>query len=218
MILTRRAFTAALSLTGLGLLAGFSPLRLITDAMAQTAADVAKPVSLPDMALGPANAAVTVTEFASMTCPHCAAFTENVFPKIKSEYIDTGKIRFVFREFPLDIKAAAGSMLARCIAKDDAGKFFAVIDMLFRQQNEWVLKNTTETLIRIGKQAGLSQQQVEECLKDQALLDKIAADQKYANEVLKVNSTPTFFINGEMMKGEQTFEEFSKRINSLLKS
>ena len=218
MILTRRAFTAALSLTGLGLLAGFSPMRLVTEAMAQSAADVAKPVSLPDMALGPANATVTVTEFASMTCPHCAAFTENVFPKIKSEYIDTGKIRFVFREFPLDIKAAAGSMLARCIAKDDAGKFFAVIDMLFRQQNEWVLKNTTETLIRIGKQAGLSQQQVEDCLKDQALLDKIAADQKYANEVLKVNSTPTFFINGEMVKGEQTFEEFSKRINSLLKT
>ena len=218
MILTRRAFTAALSLTGLGLLAGFSPMRLITEAMAQSAADVAKPVSLPDMALGPANATVTVTEFASMTCPHCAAFTEKVFPKIKSEYIDTGKIRFVFREFPLDIKAAAGSMLARCIAKDDAGKFFAVIDMLFRQQNEWVLKNTTETLIRIGKQAGLSQQQVEDCLKDQALLDKIAADQKYANEVLKVNSTPTFFINGEMVKGEQTFEEFSKRINSLLKT
>ena len=218
MILTRRAFTAALSLTGLGLLAGFSPLRLIGEAMAQTAADVAKPVSLPDMALGPANATVTITEFASMTCPHCAAFTEKVFPKIKSEYIDTNKIRFVFREFPLDIKAAAGSMLARCIAKDDSGKYFAVIDMLFRQQNEWVLKNTTETLIRIGKQAGLSQQQVEDCLKDQALLDKLAADQKYANEVLKVNSTPTFFINGEMIKGDQTFEEFDKRIKSLLKS
>jgi protein-disulfide isomerase len=218
LILTRRAFTAALSLTGLGLLAGLSPLRLITEAMAQSAADVAKPVSLPDMALGPANATVTVTEFASMTCPHCAAFTEKVFPKIKSEYIDSGKIRFVFREFPLDVKAAAGSMLARCIAKDDAGKYFAVVDMLFRQQNDWVLKNTTETLIRIGKQAGLSQQQVEDCLKDQALLDKISADQKYANEVLKVNSTPTFFINGEMVKGDQTFEEFDKRIKSLLKS
>ncbi len=218
MILTRRAFTTALSLTGLGLLAGFSPLRLISEAMAQTAADVAKPVSLPDMALGPATAPVTITEFASMTCPHCAAFTEKVFPKIKSEYIDTNKIRFIFREFPLDIKAAAGSMLARCIAKDDSGKYFAVIDMLFRQQNEWVLKNTTETLTRIGKQAGLSQQQVEDCLKDQALLDKIAADQKYANEVLKVNSTPTFFLNGEMMKGEQSFEEFDKRIKSLLKS
>ena len=106
MIITRRAFTAALSLTGLAALAGFSPLRLIADAMAQSPADVAKPVSLPDMALGPADAPVTITEFASMTCPHCAAFNETVFPKIKSEYIDTGKIRYVFREFPLDIKAA----------------------------------------------------------------------------------------------------------------
>ncbi|MEH2519645.1 hypothetical protein V1279_005218 [Bradyrhizobium sp. AZCC 1610] len=169
-MITRRAFTAALSLTGLTALAGFSPLRLITDAIAQGAADVAKPQSLPDMALGPANASVTITEYASMTCPHCAAFAEKVFPKIKSEFIDSGKIRYVFREFPLDIKAAAGSMLARCIAKDDAPKYFAVIDLLFRQQNDWVTKNTTETLSRIGKQAGLTQQQVEDCLKDQALL------------------------------------------------
>ena len=102
-MITRRAFTAALTLTGLTALAGFSPLRLITDAIAQGAADVAKPQSLPDMALGPANATVTITEYASMTCPHCAAFTEKVFPKIKSEFIDSGKIRFVFREFPLDI-------------------------------------------------------------------------------------------------------------------
>jgi protein-disulfide isomerase len=218
LIITRRAFTAALSLTGLAALAGLSPLRLITEAMAQNAADVAKPQSLPDMAIGPANATVTVTEYASMTCPHCANFNETVFPKLKSEFIDSGKVRYVFREFPLDIKAAAGAMLARCIAKDDAPKYFAVIDLLFRQQNEWVMKNTTETLTRIGKQAGLSQQQVEECLKDQALLEKIAADQKYANEVLKVNSTPTFFINGEMLKGETSFDEFSKRINSLLKS
>jgi len=218
LIITRRAFTAALSLTGLAALVGFSPLRLIQQAMAQSASDVAKPVSLPDMALGPANASVTITEYASMTCPHCAAFNEGVFPKIKSEYIDTGKIRYIFREFPLDIKAAAGSMLARCIAKDDGGKYFAVIDMLFRQQNDWVMKNTTETLTRIGKQAGLSQQAVEDCLKDQALLDKIAADQKYANEVLKVDSTPTFFLNGEKIKGETSFEEFDKRIKALLKS
>jgi protein-disulfide isomerase len=218
LIITRRAFAAALSLTGLAALAGFSPLRLIAEAMAQSASDVAKPVSLPDMALGPANASVTITEFASMTCPHCAAFNETVFPKIKSEYVDTGKVRYVFREFPLDIKAAAGSMLARCIAKDDAGKYFAVVDMLFRQQNDWVLKNTTETLTRIGKQAGLSQQAVEDCLKDQALLDKIAADQKYASDVLKVDSTPTFFINGEKIKGETSFEEFDKRIKALLKS
>jgi protein-disulfide isomerase len=218
LIITRRAFTAALSLTGLGLLAGFSPLRLIADAMAQGAADVAKPVSLPDMALGPANAPITITEYASMTCPHCAAFNADVFPKIKSAYIDTGKIRYVFREYPLDIKAAAGSMLSRCIAKDDSGKYFAVTDLLFKQQSDWVMKNTTETLSRIGKQAGLSQQAIDDCLKDQALLDKIVADQKFANDVLKVNSTPTFFINGEMIKGETSFEEFDKRLKSLLKS
>lgn len=218
MIITRRAFTAALSLTGLAALAGFSPLRLIADAMAQSATDVAKPVSLPDMALGPANASVTITEYASMTCPHCATFAKDVFPKIKSEYVDTGKVRYVFREFPLDIKAAAGSMLARCIAKEDSGKYFAVIDLLFKQQNDWASKNTAETLGRIGKQAGLSQQAVEDCLKDQALLDKIAADQKYASEVLKVDSTPTFFINGDKIKGETSFEEFDKRIKSLLKS
>jgi protein-disulfide isomerase len=218
LIITRRAFTAALSLTGLAALAGFSPLRLISEAMAQTAADIAKPVSLPDMALGPANATVTITEYASMTCPHCAAFDETVFPKIKSEYIDTGKVRYVFREFPLDIKAAAGSVLARCIAKDDPGKYFAVIDLLFKQQNEWVMKNTTETLTLIGKQAGLSQKMTEACLADQTMLDKLTADQKYAADVLKVNSTPTFFINGEKIQGEASYEEFSKRIDPLLKS
>ncbi|WP_315757042.1 MULTISPECIES: DsbA family protein [unclassified Bradyrhizobium] len=218
MIITRRAFTAALSLTGLAALAGLSPLRLISDAMAQSAADVAKPVSLPDMAIGPADAAVTITEYASMTCPHCAAFNATVFPKLKAEYIDTGKVRYIFREFPLDIKAAAGSMLTRCIANGDAQKYFAVTDMLFRSQNDWVVKNTTETLTRIGKQAGLSQQQVEGCLKDQALLDKIAADQKYASDILKVDSTPTFFINGEKIKGEASIEEFQKKINPLLKS
>jgi protein-disulfide isomerase len=218
LIITRRAFTTALSLTGLAALAGFSPLRLISGAYAQSATDVAKPQSLPDMALGPADAKVTITEYASMTCPHCAAFNDQVFPKIKAEFIDTGKVRYVFREFPLDIKAAAGSMLSRCIANGDPNKYFAVTDLLFKTQADWVMKNTTEALTRIGKQAGLSQQQVDDCLKDQALLDKIAADQKYASEVLKVDSTPTFFINGDKIKGETSIEEFEKKINPLLKS
>jgi protein-disulfide isomerase len=109
-------------------------------------------------------------------------------------------------------------MLARCIAKDDAGKYFAVIDMLFKSQEDWAGPKTTEALKLIGKQAGLSGQTVEACLKDQALLDKIAADQKYANEILKVNSTPTFFINGEKVTGETSFEEFDKKIKPLLKS
>ena len=215
MTITRRDVTAALSSTGIAALVGFSPW---PSALAQSAADIAKPQSLPEMALGPKDAKVTIVEYASMTCPHCAAFNEQVFPKIRSQFIDTGKIRYVFREFPLDIKAAAASMLSRCVANGDAGKYFAVTDLLFRSQNDWVPKNTTETLTRIGKQAGLSQQQVEACLKDQSLLDKIAADQKYASEVLKVDSTPTFFINGERIKGETSIEEFEKRINALLKS
>jgi protein-disulfide isomerase len=218
LLITRRAFTATLSLTGLAALVGFSPLRLITQAMAQSAADIAKPVSLPDMALGSANASVTMMEFASMTCPHCARFNETVFPKIKSEYIDTGKVRYVFREFPLDLKAAAGSMLARCIAKDDAPKYYAVIDLLFKQQNDLVTKNARETLIPIGEQGGLSQQQVVDCLRDQTLVDKIDADQKYAADVLRVNSTPTFFINGETIKGAVSFEDFTKVIDPLLKN
>src|SRR5579863_2398960 len=147
---TRRTIIAAL--VGLAALAGviaFVALPRSGDqppASPSGVASVAQPQSLPDMALGPKDATVTITEYASMTCPHCAAFNENVFPKIKSAYIDTGKIRYVFREFPLDIKAAAGSMLSRCIAKDDAAKYFAVTDMLFRQQSDWVMKNTTETL------------------------------------------------------------------------
>ena len=153
MIITRRAFTAVLSLTGLGLIAGLSPLRLIGGAMAQSASDVAKPQSLPDMALGPANASVTITEYASMTCSHCASFNENVFPKIKSEFIDSGKILRVPR-IPLDIKAAAGLDAVALHRQWRPRKYFAVVDMLFRQQNDWVMKNTTETLTGSASRPG----------------------------------------------------------------
>jgi protein-disulfide isomerase len=218
LIVTRRAFAAALALAGLAVLAAFAPHAVIGDAMAQSAvaALVAKPVSLPDIALGPAKASVTITEYASMTCPHCAAFEENVFPMLKSKYIATGKVRFVFREFPLDIKAAAASMLARCIASDDAEKFFGTIGLLFKQQDQLMVQ-TIDILKLIGKQSGMSEQAVEACVKDQALLDKLAADQKFAFEVLKVEATPTFFINGEMSKGAMSFEELDNKIKSLLK-
>jgi protein-disulfide isomerase len=134
LIITRRAVTAALSWTGVAALIGLSPFRLITEVLATGTTDnVAEPVSLPEVALGPADAAVTMTEYASITCPHCAAFNENVFPKIRAAYIDTGKIRYVFHEFPLDPVAAASSVLSRCIAKGDSEKYFAVTDLLFRQ-------------------------------------------------------------------------------------
>ncbi len=220
MPITRRAFNAALSLTGVVAIAGFSPLRLIGPAAAQTAsaADIAHPSSLGDMALGSADAKVTIVEYASMTCPHCAAFATEVFPKLKSEYIDTGKVRYIFREFPLDLKAAAGAMLARCIGKDDAPKYFAVIDILFRSQNDWVMNNTTESLRRISKQAGLSNEAFEACLKDQKMLDAIKETQDWAVDKLKVNSTPSFFINGQLVRGETSFDAFQKIIDPMLKA
>jgi protein-disulfide isomerase len=228
LTIPRRALATALSLAGLAALLLFARHDLIGHAMAQDAkppdrmaqnamaALVAKPVSLPDMALGPANAPVSITEYASMSCPHCAAFDENVFPMLRSKYIDTGKVRFVFREFPLDVRAAAASMLARCIANDDAEKFFGAIDTLFKQQ-EQLIAQPKDTLIRIGKQAGLEDQAIERCESDQAQLDKLSADQKFAFDVLKVDATPTFFINGEQIKGNMSFEDIDRKIGSLLK-
>ena len=216
MHLSRRGLIAALPATAAAVaLTGPSLLR--GTATAAGVADVAKAQSLADMVLGSAGAPVTIVEYAAPTCPHCARFNEVVFPRIRSEFIDTGKVRYVFREFPLSIKDVGCAMLARRVAKEDPVKYFAVIDAMFKQQDQLVWK-TADTLKLIGKQAGLSAQAVEDCLKDQALMDRIAADQKYASEVLKVGGTPTFFINGEMLRGEASFEEFDKRIKSLLKS
>jgi protein-disulfide isomerase len=220
LIVTRRAFVPCVfpCLAGLAVLLAFPPLASGGDTMAQgqAAALVAKPVSLPDMALGPAKAAVTIVEYASMTCPHCAAFAANVFPMLRSKYVDTGKVRFVFREFPLDIKAAAASMLARCIAGDDAAKYLSTVELLFKQQDQ-LAEQTKDTLMSIGKQAGMSEQAVEACEKDQSLLDKLSADQKFAIDELKVDATPTFFVNGERLRGAMSFEELDKKIGSLLK-
>jgi protein-disulfide isomerase len=216
--LIRRAPAYARSLAGLTALACFALLYSAGDVMAQrqTAALAAAPVSLPDMVLGPAKAPVTIVEYASMTCSHCAAFEQNVFPMLKSKYIDTGKVRFVFREFPLDVVAAEASMLARCSANNDSEKYFGVVELLFKQQDQ-LIAQPKETLVRIGKQSGMSEQAVETCETDQPQLDKIAADQKFAHETLKVDATPTLFVNGEMIKGGPSFEDLDKKISLLLK-
>jgi protein-disulfide isomerase len=210
----RRILAAAL----LGVLTAFPHGALIDGAMAQSAdaARVAQPVSLPDMALGPAGAPVTIVEFSSLTCPHCAAFEQNVFPMLQSKYIDTGKVRFVSREFPLDIKAASGSMLARCAANGDAPKYFEAVDMLFKRQ-EGLLQNTLETMNDVGKHFGMNEEAVAGCVKDQALLDNLSADQKFAFEQLKVDATPYFFVNGERLRGSMSFEELEEKIKPLLK-
>ena len=196
----------------------FASLAFASSAMAQSAiaASVAKPVSLPDIAIGSAKAPVTITEYSSMSCPHCAAFGQNVFPMLRSKYIDTGKVRFVFREFPLDIKAAAASILARCAGKGDSEKYLGAVETLFKLQ-ERLMAQTKDTLIYVGKLHGMSEQEVETCEKDQAQFDKLTADQRYAHQELKVTSTPTFFLNGVRLRGSMSFEELEERIKPLLK-
>jgi protein-disulfide isomerase len=210
-----RALLVALTVAALEALGTIS-LPSPASADSALAALVAKPVALPDMALGTANAPVTIVEYSSLTCPHCADFAENVFPTLRSKYIDTGKIRFISREFPLEIKAAGASMLARCAANGDAQKYFDATAMLFKQQQALV-EHTTDTLKAVGSKFGMSEEAVEACVKDNALLDKLKADQDFAYDQLKVDATPTFFIHGERVKGSMSFEEFEKKLAPLLK-
>ena len=151
-----------------------------------------------------------------MTCPHCAAFGQNVFPMLRSKYIDAGKVRFVFREFPLDIKAAAATILARCIGKDDPEKYLGAIETIFKLQDR-LMAQTKDTLFYVGKLHGMSVDDVETCEKDQTQFDKLNADQQYAARELKVTSTPTFFLNGVRLQGSMSFEELEERIKPLLK-
>jgi protein-disulfide isomerase len=203
--------TAALALGGVFALA---PGHRASAAPVPTA-DLMEAGPLGDQAMGPENAPVTIIEFASMTCPHCANFAVNVLPKIKERYIDTGKVRFIFREFPFDPLAAGAFMLARCTEKE---KYFPMIETLFQQQSKWVVQKPMEPLLAIAKQAGFSQQSFEACLANQKLLEGIEWVRNRATEKFKVDSTPTFFINGEMHRGEMTLDEMEKAIRTYLKA
>jgi protein-disulfide isomerase len=173
--------------------------------------------ALPEMAMGDEKAPVTIIEYASMTCPHCAHFQETTFPEIKKRYIDTGKVRWIFREFPLDNLAAAAFMLARCAGKDDNGKYFALIDTMFRQQKQWAVEKPIPPLLAIAKQAGLTEQTFNACLANQQVLDGIESIRKRAVDKFKVQSTPTFFINGTQYPGALSTDEMAKLIDPYLK-
>jgi protein-disulfide isomerase len=177
--------------------------------------ELLKPGDLPDLVLGSPDAKVTVVEYASMTCGHCANFHNRVFPELKKKYIDTGKIRFIMREFPLDNLAAAGSMLARCAGGD---KTFPMIDVLFEKQADWVVRtNPVPKLFELAKQAGFTEDSFNKCLTDDKLLSQIEASRKRAGEQFGVNSTPTFFINGKRLEGA-SLADFDKALEPLLKS
>ena len=179
--------------------------------------ELMKPEALPDMAMGKADAPVTIVEYASMTCPHCAHFQETTFPELKKRYIDTGKVHYILREFPLDPLAAAAFMLARCAGKDDSSRYFAMVDTLFRQQSEWAVQKPIPPLLAIAKQAGFTEASFKECLANQELLDNIEKVRQRAIDKFKVHSTPTFYVNGTEHDGALTIESMAKLIDAQLK-
>jgi protein-disulfide isomerase len=171
--------------------------------------------ALPDVPLGKDDAPITIVEYASMTCSHCAAFYATTFPDLKSKYIDTGKVRFILREFPLDPLATAGFMLARCAGPD---KRNAMVDLLFAQQKNWAFtEKPIEALANLVKQTGMTQEAFEACLKDQALYEKVNEVRNRAAEKFGINATPTFFINGRKQTGEITPEKLDELLQPILK-
>jgi len=202
-------------LTALGALMLIYPA-LSARAQSVNVADLMAPGPLPDRVVGPEKAPVTVVEYASMTCSHCARFHTTVYPDFKKKYIDTGKVRFMLREFPLDPIAAGAFALARCLPED---KYYPMVEVLFEQQKNWAfVPDPPKALLAIAKQAGFTQQSFEACLTDQKLSQAIEDTARRANEKFAVSGTPTFFINGQMLRGEPTLEAMSKVIDPMLKA
>ncbi|MCC4244066.1 DsbA family protein [Stappia indica] len=170
--------------------------------------ELMKPGTLPDKVLGNEDAPLTIVEYASMTCGHCANFHKNTYPHLKKEYVETGKARFVFREFPLDPVASAAFMLARSVPED---KYFEVVDFMFAEQRAWAFtQDPYNSLLNFAKQIGFTQESFEKVLTDQALLDGINATRDRASSEFGVNSTPTFFFNGNKVNGAISPEELDK--------
>ena len=176
--------------------------------------DLMEPGPMGDKILGEENAPVTIIEYASMTCPHCATFHIQMLPGIKEKYIDTGKVKLIFREFPFDSRAVAAFMLARCA---DDKFYFPMVDVLFKQQAQWSqAEDPRPALLQIGKLAGFTQESFEACLKNQQVLDSVNSVKIKAEKQYGVNATPFFFINGEKYTGNYSIEEMSAAIDKLL--
>ena len=178
-------------------------------------AELLKPGPLGDKILGAENAPVTIVEYASVTCPHCATFHQQTYPTLKSKYIDTGKVRLIFREFPTQPApvAIAGFMLARCAGD----KYYPMLDAIFDQQKSWA-QDPYQGFLRIARQAGFTQESFETCLKDSKLAEQIQLVAQRGNSEFKVESTPTFFINGKRYVGGLSVAELEKILEPLLKS
>jgi protein-disulfide isomerase len=184
-----------------------APQQLLADA--QTALALSK----DDRILGNPDAPITIVEYASLTCPHCAHFTNEVLPELKKKWIDTGKAKLVLRDYPLDEPALRAAMIARCAPPD---RFYAYTDMFFGAQDKWVTaRDYRDALARLVKLGGMSREEFDNCLKNTALENKIVEGRLIASKELDVNSTPTFFINGTKFTGAPTVEEFDKALSGL---
>jgi protein-disulfide isomerase len=201
----------ALSLAAAGAQAAPTPEQTVD--MAQ----VLKPGPLPELAVGPANGA-PVIEYGSVTCPHCAAFDREILPKLKTAYVDTGKVRYIFREFsrnPLDVAAFT---LARCIGGDDTSKTMAVIELEFATQDKWAFTdNPLQPLLDALRPTGLSKEKAMECLKDNTLINKVRSITDTAEKIVKIQGTPTFVIGGKSYGGELSIKDFDELLKPLVK-
>ncbi len=209
-----------LSVAGLG--AGLAPAALAGDSPAVAAAPDAQALAPRkvggDMVMGLDSAPVTLIEYASLTCPHCAHFDETTFPQLKSEYIDKGLVKYIYRDFPLDRMALAASQIAHCAGPE---RFFGFIDAIFRQQVTWTDGKDADTIIanlkKLARQGGLSDQAADACLANKELQDAVLAQSLKGEKEFKVDSTPTLIINGEKHPGALSFEELEAILKPLVK-
>lgn len=171
---------------------------------------------LPDLVIGKADAPVVIEEYASLTCTHCATFHNTVLPQLKAKYIDTGKVRFVYRDFPLNELAVGAAMFARC---GDGAKREAVIGALFKSQETWAFKakSPLQELYKLGQQVGFKQAEMEQCLSNEIMFAAIVAQRDEFDAKVKIEGTPTFVINGKKHEGAADLASFDKALSGLVK-
>ena len=177
-------------------------------------ATVLKPGTLPELTVGDPSR-LPVVEYGSLTCPHCAVFSREIFPELKKDYIDTGKVRFIFREFSRNSLDVAAFLLARCVGDDKA---FAAVELLFSQQDKWAfVDKPLEPLIAAMRPAGLTHDQAMTCLKDQSKADAMLAIEKRATDEIKMTGTPTFVIDGKVYGGELSIDQLKAILDPIIK-
>ena len=199
------------AIAGIALLGFASP-----NATAQTADQgkllIAGP--LPERSLGDPQAPVTIIEYASLTCHHCANFHTGTWPSFRRKYVDTGKVRFIIREFPLDALAMAAVMLTRCVSDD---QWYTLLDRLFQTQDVWShSKDPATALAQTAREADMTREQFNTCLLNKWLYADIMSVAKRASDEFGVASTPTFFVNGQKHTGALTLEQFDKILEPML--